>query len=134
MNQLELSKSIAVKAHKGQLRRNGVEYITHPRRVALSMPNDFLASVAWLHDVVEDTDETRDSLLDKGVSKEIVDAVMQLTKVKNENYIDYIEEIAIYGGIAKVKIADMFDNLCDSPTDRQQEKYRKAIGILLLSI
>jgi len=134
MSELELCKRIATEAHAGQKRRDGIDYIHHPRSVAYEMPNDCLACVAWLHDVIEDTDETKESLLEKGVCEVTVDAVVKLSKIKGEDYLEYINRISDYGGLAKIKIMDMFDNLSDSPTDRQKVKYRKAIGTLLRSI
>ncbi len=57
---LEQAYTVAEKAHRGQLRKSGDPYITHPVAVAtiladLGMPLPVLAA-ALLHDTVEDTD------------------------------------------------------------------------------
>jgi len=56
----EKAKKFAYKAHKGQLRKDGVApYIEHPKAVvgilkSVGVNNDSILSAAWLHDVVED--------------------------------------------------------------------------------
>ncbi|PIE26594.1 MAG: GTP pyrophosphokinase [Micrococcales bacterium] len=77
----------AEQAHKGQLRKSGDEYITHPLAVAtilaeLGMPPPTLAA-ALLHDTVEDTDYTLKQLTEE-FGEEIamlVDGVTKLDKV-----------------------------------------------------
>ena len=131
LKELALCELIATEAHKGQLRRGGEPYIEHPIRVAMMMGNDTMKCVAVLHDVLEDTNETADSLLGKGVSVPIVHAVMCLTKKDGQRYDEYIKNIKKFGdGLVKVKIADMFDNLCGDPTQRQKQKYHKAMNLL----
>lgn len=134
MNELKLCEKIARKAHEGQKRRDGSDYITHPERVAkMFSNNELLACLAWLHDVIEDTDETAQSLVNQGVSTVTVSAVVMLTKLPEtmQTYEQYIKNIRSLGGVARVKVADMVDNLCDNPTDKQKAKYRKAMAILL---
>lgn len=124
----------AALAHKGQFRRDGITpYIEHPKAVASFFEEESLAwEVAWLHDVLEDSEISTQNLLDAGIKKEVVFYVSLLTHHKSEPYLDYIQRLAYGGGISrKVKLADIFTNLADSPTDRQKEKYKKALAILL---
>ena len=79
---------VAEKAHRGQLRKSGDPYITHPVAVAtilaeLGMTPSTLAA-ALLHDTVEDTDYSLDQLR-REFGHEIamlVDGVTKLDKVK----------------------------------------------------
>jgi hypothetical protein len=125
------AEAIAMRAHEGQERLGGAPYITHPERVAKRVAGDQEAvAVAWLHDVLEDTDETESSLLDAGISKEVVDAVKTLTKSKGTDYLEYLERVRANPLARKVKIADMQDNLSDDPTEKQIIKYAKGLLVL----
>tara|TARA_B110000503_G_scaffold123916_1_gene189956 strand:+ start:5650 stop:6207 length:558 start_codon:yes stop_codon:yes gene_type:complete len=61
---------VATKAHKGQYRKGGGEYINHPKEVARFVKQfkksnnlDALISAAYLHDTLEDTNTTYDDLV-----------------------------------------------------------------------
>lgn len=76
--------AVAEKAHAGQLRKSGEDYITHPAAVAkivaeLHMDDDSVCA-ALLHDVVEDTSVTSAQIEEQfGPSvREIVDGVTKL--------------------------------------------------------
>lgn len=127
---IDLCRSIAKRAHAGQHRRGGDPYINHPNRVAQSF-DGMHACVAWLHDVIEDTDETADSLLASRVDSSVVEAVVLMTKQDGEDYWDYLTRVKRHPIALRVKIADMLDNLCDQPTAKQRDKYRD--GILYLA-
>ena len=128
---LILCRDISVEAHKGQLRRGGKDYFTHPEAVANVLVDPMAKCVAYLHDVIEDTEETSGSLLSKGVREDIVTHVLHLTKHPDTAYTDYIGRIRVCPICKKVKIADMLHNLGDSPSKRQQEKYTKGIFALV---
>ncbi|TWT85750.1 GTP pyrophosphokinase [Posidoniimonas polymericola] len=129
---VDLAEQIAVRSHAGQFRRDGVTpYVEHPRAVVARVgdsPN--LIATAWLHDVLEDTDETRESLLAAGVPAEVVDAVELLTKSPGVAYEAYLSAILGNPIAREVKIADMLSNLADGPTPKQIRKY--AAGLLRL--
>ncbi|WP_396349485.1 RelA/SpoT family protein [Helcobacillus massiliensis] len=79
---------VAEKAHRGQMRRSGDPYITHPVAVAtflaeMGSPPEVLAA-ALLHDTVEDTDYSLDELrTDFGETIAVmVDGVTKLDKVQ----------------------------------------------------
>ena len=85
---IERAYTVAERAHRGQKRRSGEAYITHPIAVAQILADLGVAPVviaaALLHDTVEDTDYTLDQLTDE-FGEEIamlVDGVTKLDKVK----------------------------------------------------
>ncbi|MCH6254955.1 hypothetical protein MLD52_00225 [Puniceicoccaceae bacterium K14] len=120
-----MAEKIARRAHKGQYRRNGMTpYIKHPQRIVKEISRDDHAkAVAWLHDVLEDTDVTADDLIAEGIPEVVVTAVQALTKQKGLSYQDYLQRVKSNKLARKVKIYDMLDNLADSPTERQIKKY-----------
>ena len=75
MYQAELARQYAENAHAGQVRKYaGQPYIEHPTRVAYELMNSVIfqnnqdcidaVQAAFLHDTVEDTDVTFESILD----------------------------------------------------------------------
>jgi len=133
MEHNELCLRIATEAHDGQMRRGGEPYINHPIRVANAFPVDsYRRSIAYLHDVLEDCSEwTGKRLALEGVFPTVYVAVELLTKKPGQDYDDYLDDVREINAAREVKIADMLDNLTDSPTPKQVEKYKK--GILYLA-
>src|SRR5680860_143621 len=86
----------------------------HMQRVAMAVPaNEIIVTVAWLHDLVEDTSATIEGLRDLGYPDEVLEAVALLTHDKKEmKYPEYIDRlIDSKNAIALcVKIADQRDN------------------------
>ncbi|SEI87099.1 RelA/SpoT family protein [Demequina mangrovi] len=85
---IERAYKVAEEAHRGQKRKSGEPYITHPIAVAqiiadLGMPDSVIAA-ALLHDVVEDTDYPLERMEAEfgGEVAMIVDGVTKLDKVK----------------------------------------------------
>ena len=79
--------AVAERAHRGQMRKSGDPYITHPVSVAtilaeLGSPAEVIAA-ALLHDTVEDTDYSLDQLREDfgDVIAVLVDGVTKLDKV-----------------------------------------------------
>jgi GTP pyrophosphokinase len=74
----------AARAHKGQVRRSGEPYLSHPLEVARMLSEMKLDGVTLaaglLHDVLEDTDVTAADLR-KDFGKEIADLVEGVTKI-----------------------------------------------------
>jgi len=120
-------------AHVNQFRRDKTTpYITHPEKVANLVKPDYHAEMtAWLHDVLEDTNTSIADLQQLGapyyLPEPVIDAVVLLTKKKNEPYKDYLEKVKRNPIARKVKIADMVSNLMDAPTKRQIEKYTQGL-------
>jgi (p)ppGpp synthase/HD superfamily hydrolase len=127
-------RMIALNAHKGQYRRDGVTpYINHPLMVADSVDHlgHEYVCVALLHDVLEDTQVSVQDLYDAGVPANIVVAVIVLTKHEGISYDDYLKNIKQNELARRVKIADMISNLADNPTDNQIKKYAKGLDFLM---
>ena len=89
----ELALQIAQKAHAGQVDKAGKDYILHPMTVASYMDTDIEKTIAYLHDVLEDTDVTVDALR-KIFPNEIVDTLITLTHRKDESYFEYIQRVS----------------------------------------
>ena len=129
----ELALQIAQKAHAGQVDKAGKDYILHPMTVASYMDTDTEKAIAYLHDVLEDTDVTVDEL--KTIfPNEIVDTLIILTHRKDESYFEYIQRVSTSKLAKKVKVADLLHNLditrIKEPTKQDYErleKYKKAI-------
>lgn len=62
----------AKKAHFGQVDKAGVDYIKHPETVASFVKTDEEKAVAYLHDVIEDTELTFCYHLFKHLEKRLV--------------------------------------------------------------
>ena len=129
----ELALQIAQKAHAGQVDKAGKDYILHPMTVASYMDTDTEKTIAYLHDVLEDTDVTVDALR-KIFPNEIVDTLITLTHKKDESYFEYIQRVSTSKLAKKVKVADLLHNLditrIKEPTKQDYErleKYKKAI-------
>lgn len=106
----EKAYKIACKAHKGQKDKGGNDYILHPCAVANMLETDIEKAVAYLHDVVEDTDITFDDLRNEKFPLTVINAVDAITKRKGETYDDYIARVAENKIARIVKIADMTHN------------------------
>ena len=106
----ELALQIAKKAHAGQVDKAGKDYILHPMTVASYMDTDVEKTIAYLHDVLEDTDVTVDALR-KIFPNEIVDTLITLTHKKDESYFEYIQRVSKSKLAKKVKVADLLHNL-----------------------
>lgn len=129
----ELALQIAQKAHAGQVDKAGKDYILHPMTVASYMDTDTEKAIAYLHDVLEDTDVTVDALR-KIFPNEIVDTLITLTHRKDESYFEYIQRVSKSKLAKKVKVADLLHNLditrIKEPTKQDYtrlEKYKKSI-------
>lgn len=127
---VEKCKQIAIKAHSGQIRTigddKGKPYIIHPERIAARFDDEILQSVAWLHDVIEDTSITEGRLWGRGIPAEIVHAVVALTRRKNENYFYFILRVKKNEYARQVKIADIHDNIQSLSEGSLKDKYRFA--------
>ena len=130
---------IAVMAHNGQYRDNGMAYINHPRHCAnmytdlltlhgwrgisafrnSGLPCSGVPEVAYLHDVVEDTELThediRDIYADRGFAEyfdKYIDVPLYLiTHDKKDSYDVYINNVLKHPISALVKMFDLADNM-----------------------
>jgi len=92
MSRIQEAYRLACEAHEGQERKCGGPFIHHPVRVALSIAEDAddfqekedfhrCIIVALLHDVIEDTHHTKQSLTDAGFG-DYVDDIYALSRRK----------------------------------------------------
>lgn len=135
---LDLAIKLATDAHAGQVDKGGEPYILHPLRVMLAMETDEERIVAVLHDVIEDTPVTADELYwTHGFPPGIVRAVTALTRMKDEDYFDFIRRASANPIARAVKIADIRDNLdprrglpSDAKATERAAKYWQALDML----
>ncbi|WP_404289438.1 HD domain-containing protein [Glutamicibacter arilaitensis] len=137
-----LAESIARRAHEGQFDKAGVDYITHPARVAASVGehggSDETVAAAWLHDVLEDCEVTPSDLLSAGIPQSVIDAVDSVTKRNGERIEDYCVRVRANPIGLMVKYADLADNtspertalLDDTVRTRLAEKYAYVRSLL----
>lgn len=129
MTLLENAEALARRAHAGQFRRDGTTlYITHPERVvsrlrAQGVTDEGILAAAWLHDVIEDGAFVWRTLEDAGIPDDVVEMVALLTKPLGTSYQNYLNRLVTNKAACRVKVADMLDNLSDSPTKAQIVKY-----------
>lgn len=120
---------VALDAHEGQVDKAGVDYACHFVTVGEFVKdvtdNDEILAVAYLHDVLEDTQVTEENLKEL-FSVEIVKAVQALTKEKYEPYQFYLERVKANKWARMVKLADLKHN---SDMDRIKKKLKKPLGL-----
>ena len=93
----------------------GVSMYEHMKRVHARVAQYDVETqhVAWLHDIIEDTDVTGGDLFDMGYSEAVVEAVLLLTHDKSHGtYAEYIDRLCQSGNhrAINVKLADNADN------------------------
>lgn len=134
MATLERAIVIAAKAHEGQVDKAGVPYILHPLRVMFRVTTTEERIAAVLHDVVEDTDITIDTLRSEGFAEVVLSAIESLTKRPGEAYEAFVTRAAADPIGRTVKFADLEENSdlsrISKPTAKDYErveKYRRAM-------
>ena len=129
---------LADKAHQGQLRDDGTDYFNHPRRVsemALDKTKSMEAVIiALLHDVIEDTDTTVETLVSI-VGKTITKKVLLLTKKPGQSTTGYLKNVMLYADRTTliIKILDRIDNVSDLKNNPDKEKVEKYSQITINS-
>ncbi len=112
---------LCYEAHHGQTDKTGLPYVFHPFHVAEQMTDEITATVALLHDVVEDTPWTFDGLRREGFSEEVIDALVLLTHDPAVPYFEYIRKIRTNPTARTVKLADLAHNSDLSRFDQMTE-------------
>lgn len=145
----------ATKAHAGQKRKDGQDYVTHLiavaeiaeklwRRIAHRYTSDpavleriadeiYVTSV--LHDTEEDTD-LEPEYIDKTYGTQIESNVYTLSRSEGQSYYHFIKGI-VYTGLLVVhivKVADLEHNMSDLKEGSMKDKYRFAHHMLLESL
>ena len=139
---IERAIQIAVEAHAGAKDKGGSPYILHPINVMKRMKTDDEKIVAILHDVVEDTDWTFQSLREEGFSETVLDALASVTKVaEDEDYELFIKRCSRNAIGSRVKVADLMENLDVTRIGELREKdmkrinkYKRALKVLTVAI
>jgi (p)ppGpp synthase/HD superfamily hydrolase len=127
----DLCLQIAIEAHKGQKRKgSGMDYIIHPISVACKFDDEFYKCIAILHDVIEDSSETKTTLAMKGVNETVAEYVDLLSRRDEESYYDFIMRIKKSSVATQVKIQDIVHNMSDLKPGSLKDKYQLALHIL----
>lgn len=137
MSTLDRAIVIATAAHGGQVDKAGAPYILHPLRVMLRLRTAEERIVGMLHDVVEDSAWTLESLRAEGFSEAVLRGIDAVTRREGESYEDFVLRAGRDPLGRPVKLADLEDN-CDlsrlpAPTEQDQARvarYRRAIALL----
>jgi len=132
--------------HKGQVRRSGEPYLVHPLHVAAILAemkaDDVSIVVGLLHDVLEDTLTTRQSI-EKQFGPEVAELVDGLTKIGKFSYVSREQEqaetfrkmiLAMVSDlrVVLVKLADRLHNmrtLQHLPEGKRREIARETLDI-----
>jgi (p)ppGpp synthase/HD superfamily hydrolase len=131
--------AIASNVHEKQKDKGGYAYILHPIRIMMRLRTDDeeLMSIAILHDTVEDSDWTIESLREEGFSERVLEALTLLTHDFNESYEAYVKKVATSADAARIKLEDLRDNSditrlkgLREKDFRRMEKYHRAYVFL----
>lgn len=137
---LSLAVEVAKKYHEGMTDRAGKPYLFHLTYVSnsvLPLGEDY-AVVGMLHDTLEDTKMTKESLISM-FGRDIADAVSLLTHDPGIPYLDYVRNVKNSGNhlAIDVKKADLRNNMdltrlpkVTKEDLKRVEKYKKAYSIL----
>ena len=130
-NLIDKSLSLVVRLFKDKNDKGGIPYSIHLLRVYAGVSTEIEKVCALLHDVIEDTDITYDDLQYLGYPKEVIDILTYLTKIKGEDYNNYIERIISSHNIhvLNIKLADLTHNMevgrISNPTINDYERINK---------
>ncbi len=138
---IERAFRFAKEAHKGIRRRSGEPYILHPIAVAKIVISELgLGSTsicaAFLHDVVEDTEFTRDDI-EASFGAKIADIVEGLTKISGgifgdkasiqaENFRKLLLSMSTDIRVVLIKMADRLHNMRTLGSMRPEKQYKIA--------
>lgn len=125
----ETARDFAKKKHEGQMYDDETPYMTHVDGVAGAFEDEHLKNIAYLHDVVEDTDVTIEEIRER-FGEDVSRAVDALTRRKGEQYFDYIHRVKQHPEATQVKLADLHYNLNENTKPSLAKRNRKAMRIL----
>lgn len=112
--------------HEGQ-RYGTQDYLVHLGTVAFNVKGIKLETVAWLHDIVEDTDCSLDDICSI-FGREIAEAVDAITQHDGEDYESYIRRAGSNEIARKVKLADLVANLSASVREPNKHNGRDRVA------
>lgn len=133
-----LAYQIAQNAFKDKVDKVGKPYFHHLARVANNFKDDdFLYTIAILHDLLEDCPEWNIKALGCIFPENIARTINLLTRKKGQDYFEYINQINENSWATRIKLVDLKDNMditrLESISDKDLErlnKYLKAHKIL----
>src|SRR6478672_6884152 len=136
----------SAREHRGQVRRSGEPYLVHPLNVASILADlkadDVSIVVGLLHDVLEDTLTTKESI-EQQFGEEVAELVDGLTKIGRFSYVSREEEqaetfrkmiLAMVSDlrVVLVKLADRLHNMRTLqflPEEKRREIARETLDI-----
>lgn len=125
------SLEIVTRVFNEKCDKGGFPYVIHLLKVYSGVSEYMEKVCALLHDVIEDTDVTYDDLREVGYSEEIISILTILTKLKGEDYQEYINRIIASNNVhaMNIKLADLRHNMDSSriknPTTNDMERITK---------
>lgn len=131
------AEAFAVRAHDGQMRKDGVTpYVSHPFRVCMTLRDVFgvedeeMLAAAVLHDTIEDCGVDFDDI-NKEFGLKVANFVSKLSKdtrlqyeIREEAYSKQLKEAS--AEVKLIKLADVYDNLIDSENAGSEAFVKKA--------
>ena len=108
---LERAIRLAAKVHKGQKDRAQKPYILHVMRVMMRGTDMEEQLLGAMHDVLERSTLTTADLELKGFPPRVLTALEHISRRKEEDYVGYIERVALNGLATRVKLHDLSDKM-----------------------
>ncbi len=138
MNKHETARTVMEDAHRGQTRWDGRPYSIHPIKVVetleyFKITDEDILSAGYLHDVLEDTDYSRDAI-EKQFGKRVLSLVEELT-FKGDSHDDklYWDQVEKLSKDAKwIKLADILSNLGDEGKKSYHFVYKRTIALRII--
>ena len=125
------SLEIVTKLFNDKCDKGGFPYVIHLLKVYEGVSNYTEKVCALLHDVIEDTDVNYDDLKEIGYNNDIIEILSILTKIKGEDYRDYIDRIIASNNVhaMNIKLSDLRHNMdlsrIKNPTSNDYERVSK---------
>lgn len=123
MATLEKAIEIAACAHAGVRDKQGEAYILHPIRVMMGVESEEAKIVAVLHDVVEDTAISLETLAGEGFGEQVLEALSRVTHEESQSYAEYVIGCHSNPIARQVKVSDLRDNANLNRLLLRPEKY-----------
>jgi (p)ppGpp synthase/HD superfamily hydrolase len=132
--------ALAYERHRGQVDPKGRDYVAHHVIPVVAVTGELAAAfrpdedlqpliqVAWLHDILEDTDTTFSEVANI-VGEDLAMVVAAMTRDPRQPYLDYIRDVALHPTARLVKMADNTVNRREPP-GRLAKRYEDARVIL----
>jgi len=148
LNKIEEAYNYATLKHKGKMRKNGEEFITHPLKVAQILTDinvdETTIIAALIHETISESDATLDEIEEKFGTNvaNIVDNLTKINKLKlndeSESGSQYLRKVLV--GLSEdvrvliIKLADRLHNmrtLSSLPEKKQKQKATETMNVLI---